>query len=142
MNAFPASLEGHPMAWTVPEEIRRLIFSPSGLLLATTRCSGDDSETDALRLWDAISGRQMAELTGIDPVFSLAFVSERELMMVQDGGCQIWDADSGDGGSRRQGGGGVPAHQLLRARGCGHPQPSFGENSSPTANAGGDRRLV
>jgi WD40 repeat protein len=81
------------MRWKVPEEVGRLVFSPSGRLLATTRSLGDE-ENGVLRLWDAIRGREEARRGDLAPVFSLAFASESELVVVQQDRCLLWDADA------------------------------------------------
>ncbi|MBY0230399.1 MAG: hypothetical protein K2W96_14035 [Gemmataceae bacterium] len=92
------------MRWELPEEIGWLRFSPSGLLLATTRDYGDESPGNFLRLWVALLGTELARLEDIGRVASLSFVAERKVLLVsmdlptprgvRDRGL-LWDAGSG-----------------------------------------------
>src|SRR5262249_483435 len=91
----PADPEPQPMQWTSPEEVGRLLFAPDGLLLASTRSQDDDAGTDVLRLWAPIRGREVAPLAGLDPVFSLAFASPRELVVIEEHRCLLWGPDAG-----------------------------------------------
>src|SRR5262245_61588698 len=84
------------MAWTCPEVVRWLRFSPSGLLLATT---GREEGTDIPhfhRLWDVLAGRELAHLEDSDILSAQAFASERSLLAFGEEGCRLWDADSGE----------------------------------------------
>jgi hypothetical protein len=84
------------MRWESPEEVGRLLFSPSGRLLATTRCCGDDEGQDVLRLWDPIAGLQLAHVEGLNPAFALAFAAERELVVVEEHRCLLWGPDAAE----------------------------------------------
>jgi WD40 repeat protein len=93
------------MHWELPEEIGRLLFSPSGQFLATAKSYGDEEGDHVLRLWDAIRGLEAARLEGVGKVVSLAFVSERQLLAVvwerpvrrgEKDQALIWDADTGE----------------------------------------------
>jgi WD40 repeat protein len=93
------------MQWTVPEPIRRLLFSPSGLYLATAKSYGDEEGDEILRLWDALRGQEVARLEGVGKVVSLAFFSDQELMAVawdravrrgKKDQCFLWDAATGE----------------------------------------------
>jgi WD40 repeat protein len=83
------------MAWTAPEDVGQMLFSPSGLLLATSRNSTEEDECRVLRLWEVTSGRELAHLNGVTEVYALAFASERELVIINGAGCRLWNADSG-----------------------------------------------
>jgi hypothetical protein len=84
------------MAWESPEDVGRLLFSPSGLLLATTRCGGDDDRRDVLRLYDALRGRELGHAEGLAPSFALAFTSVRELVIIEEHRCLLWGPDTGE----------------------------------------------
>ncbi len=92
------------MQWEAPEPAGRLLFSPSGHLMATTQGYGEEEGENALRLWDALRGQELARLERVGSVVALAFASERQLAIVawgrppRDGPsdqCMLWDADSG-----------------------------------------------
>jgi len=46
---------------------------------------------DVLRVWDAIRGQELARLEHLGAVLSLGFVSEHELVIVEDERCRLWD---------------------------------------------------
>ena len=52
-----------------------------------------DDGKDVLRLWDAVSGREVAHVEDLNPVRCLAFASERDLVIVEEHRCLLWDAD-------------------------------------------------
>src|SRR5262249_50267496 len=91
----PAPARIRTMRWDTPEEVGRLLFSPSGLLLATTRYCGDDEGRDVLRLWDPGRWRELAHLDDLNPVWSLGFTSERTLAVVEERRFLNWDPDAG-----------------------------------------------
>lgn len=84
------------MAWTCPETIRFIRFSPSGLLLATTGHGADGDYVYFHRLWDALSGRELASLREEDVVHAAVFASERSLLICGERGARLWDTTTGE----------------------------------------------
>src|SRR5262245_52777499 len=85
------------MAWTSPEIVRWIKFSPSGLLLATTSQEELYADRPSFhRLWDALSGRDLARLEDANILHAMAFAAERELLIIGEEGCRLWDTGSGE----------------------------------------------
>ena len=66
-------------------------WSPSGQFLAAIRVNAEEWRPDGVCVWDTLNGQELPHLKLEPEIDSLAFASERELVIVCEQGCLLWD---------------------------------------------------